>query len=178
MEGRERKGGSVTGRARRWAWVGAVAAVIFAGSALPERSIHRAIDPLVRLVRPDAETPVLAPWRRRAKNAAHLLEYALLAVVSALAVRPVVRRRGAALLLALVLSAAYAASDELHQTLNPGRTARLSDWTLDVAGAAAGLASLVVWERRPGRPGRPDAAPGQMSRDRRASTTTKSSASA
>jgi VanZ family protein len=157
----------------------AVAAAIFAGSALPERSIHNVVDPLVRVVRPDAETRLLAPWRRRAKNAAHLLEYALLAVVVARAIRPRTRRRGTALLLALGLTAAYAGTDELHQTLNPGRTARLSDWALDVAGASAGLASLILCERVTGTSrGTARRAADQRSRESRASTTTNSSASA
>jgi VanZ family protein len=156
-----------------------VAAIIFAGSALPERSIHRVVDPLVQVVRPDAQTPLLARWRRATKNFAHLAEYALLAIVLAHAVRPLARRRTTALLLALGLAAAYAATDEFHQALTPGRTARVSDWMLDLTGAAAGLAALTLWERRARRSERPAAAAGvQSSLDSRASTTTKRSAPA
>jgi VanZ family protein len=42
------------------------------------------------------------------------------------------------LLASLLLSALYGASDELHQSLVPGRTPQVFDWMVDVAGAAAG----------------------------------------
>jgi VanZ family protein len=42
------------------------------------------------------------------------------------------------LIASLLLSALYGASDELHQSLVPGRTPQVFDWMVDVAGAAAG----------------------------------------
>jgi VanZ family protein len=126
--------------------------VIFAGSSLPERSIAQVVDPVVRSVSTQAEGRVLGLWRRRAKNAAHLLEYACLAVAIGVALGPGRPGRGAApLLLALALTAAFAVTDELHQRLQPGRTARLSDWALDMAGASAGLVVLAALRRRSGR---------------------------
>lgn len=56
-------------------------------------------------------------------------------------------------LTAIVLSAAYGASDEFHQRFVPGRTADLADLAADAlgAGVAVGLAWLVatLWRRRP-----------------------------
>jgi hypothetical protein len=136
------------GTRRRWCAAAAVAAIIFAGSTLPERTIHAAVDPVVHSLRPNAEFEVFAAWRRRAKNAAHLLEYAGLAIAVAAALRPLRERRSLGMLaLALGLVAAYAVTDELHQSLRPGRTARVSDWALDVAGASAGLGLLAARDR-------------------------------
>ena len=49
-------------------------------------------------------------------------------------------RRGVLPWLAVLMGAAYGASDELHQLLVPGRSATLLDWLADVAGATAGVA--------------------------------------
>jgi VanZ family protein len=80
------------------------------------------------------------------KKAGHFTEYAVLAALSARACsagRPL--RRGD-LWRALLLALFYAASDELHQSFVPGRTASLFDWLVDALGA--GLALLVMAWRR------------------------------
>lgn len=40
-----------------------------------------------------------------------------------------------AVLAALLVSSAYAASDEFHQSFVPGRSATVRDWAIDTAGA-------------------------------------------
>jgi VanZ family protein len=48
---------------------------------------------------------------------------------------------------AVALSSLYGATDELHQTLVPDRTATVSDWVTDTAGAIAGVL-LCLWVTR------------------------------
>jgi len=100
----------------------------------------------------------LAPWATSAqlealhwlvRKIAHLSEYAILA---ALWLRALVRGRGLsprnAGLIALAISAAWAALDEVHQSFVPSRSASVADVALDTAGAlvALGIASL-GWRR-------------------------------
>lgn len=75
----------------------------------------------------------------------HFGEYALLCV---LWWRLVALRAGAgrAALVAFLATAAYAASDEYHQTFVEGRTGSPLDWAIDAAGA--GAAALVLRARR------------------------------
>jgi VanZ family protein len=60
-------------------------------------------------------------------------------------------------LLAWLLTVAYAASDELHQSFVPGRRASLVDMGIDAAGAACALLLCLffglrrLWRERPGR---------------------------
>ena len=61
----------------------------------------------------------------------HALEYALFYILAWKALPP--RRR---FLSALLLTAAYAGSDELHQHFVATRTASLMDWLADLAGGA------------------------------------------
>jgi VanZ family protein len=81
------------------------------------------------------------------RGLAHLVEYAILALlVYGLRVekqRELWRPRWAAFCLAV--AAAYALTDELHQSLVPGRHASLLDCGLDATGAA--LAMLIPYTR-------------------------------
>jgi VanZ family protein len=72
------------------------------------------------------------------KKTGHAVAYAILCALAARGLhdgQPLQWRR---LLAAVAMSALYGASDELHQSLVPGRTPRLFDWLVDVSGAAAG----------------------------------------
>jgi VanZ family protein len=93
----------------------------------------------------------------------HVLEYA---VLGALMLRALARATWAGVtvsttLLAFLLSVAYAATDELHQSFVPGRAAELLDLASDAAGAAAAAAMTWAWGIiRPNSPaGRPPHAP-------------------
>ena len=66
----------------------------------------------------------------------HALEYALLCFLWWRALRTVARS-GRAVLIAFVVSAAYAATDEYHQSFIEGRTGTPVDVAIDVIGAAA-----------------------------------------
>lgn len=70
---------------------------------------------------------------------AHFLEYAILAVLCWLAVRKTSRLAPWAVAIAFTIAALYALSDELHQTVVPGRVADWRDWLSDVAGATVAL---------------------------------------
>ncbi len=80
------------------------------------------------------------------RKCAHLTEYAVLAW---LIWRPLNARgpgegrewRWSRAVLALLLAALYAASDEYHQTYVPSRQGSVADVALDTCGAAAGLAA-------------------------------------
>lgn len=74
----------------------------------------------------------------------HVGEYALLCGLWIRALRPSVAH-GKALALALVVTLAYAISDELHQTFVDGRSGAPLDVLIDAAGAA--LASLWLHRR-------------------------------
>ncbi|MBR2100724.1 MAG: VanZ family protein [Eubacterium sp.] len=47
-------------------------------------------------------------------------------------------------ILSLVLTSAYAATDEFHQLFVEGRACQFTDWLIDTAGALAGLAAFAV----------------------------------
>lgn len=83
------------------------------------------------------------------KKSAHFLVYAVLARLYLRALGFHRRVPGPPAVLALLLAAAYAATDEFHQGLVPGRTPSPTDWLIDCAGAGTGLALRQVAGRRP-----------------------------
>lgn len=74
----------------------------------------------------------------------HAGEYALLTFLWWRALRPLLRRRPA-VLSAIVIAIAYAASDEFHQSFVSGRHGSPVDVAIDAAGA--GLAAFLLWRR-------------------------------
>src|SRR5205809_1136160 len=124
----------------RWLPVVAWAGVIWtlsSGSFSGERT-GTVILPLLSTLFPSATPGQLVVVHEDIRKLAHFVEYLILSVLlyRALDVEP----RGSlrAGVLALCLAGLYAGSDELHQWFVPGRGARVSDWLLDVSGAAAG----------------------------------------
>lgn len=92
------------------AWMG----VIFAFSSLPAEAVPGRFGPL-----------------------AHFLEYALLGTLVYVAARTNARD-WRAVAFAILIAAAYAATDEIHQAFVPGRMPDIADWGLDVLGANVG----------------------------------------
>lgn len=84
--------------------------------------------------------PVEVWWSGSFSWIAHFTEYVVLASFLWLALRssPWLSRRATAI--AFTLTALYALSDELHQSVVPGRSPDVRDWLVDIAGAA-----LAVW---------------------------------
>ena len=76
------------------------------------------------------------------RKAAHMSEYAILAILLGLTIREY--KKEPWLLLALTATAAYAATDEFHQLFVPGRSGQLKDVLIDTAGGALGLVLLAL----------------------------------
>lgn len=76
------------------------------------------------------------------RKAAHMSEYAILAILLGLTIREY--KKEPWLLLALTATAAYAATDEFHQLFVPGRSGQLKDVLIDTAGGALGLDLLAL----------------------------------
>lgn len=77
------------------------------------------------------------------RKAAHMTEYAILAVLSLQFFGSFSLRGRAPYGAALALSAAYAMTDEFHQLFIAGRSGMAGDVCIDTAGAAIGL--LLAW---------------------------------
>ncbi len=122
-------------RGLRWGLVLAWMGLIFVLSAQPDMVHH-----------PDNVTDIVL------KKLGHLTVYGILAGLVWWALlaqaRPLDRR---VYLIAFALTVLYAASDEWHQTLVPGRNGNIYDWTVDVAGAGIALVGLRIWLLRRGR---------------------------
>lgn len=76
------------------------------------------------------------------RKGAHFLEFAGLAVLLFIALR--LSFGYCRPILALIVAAVYAASDEIHQLFVEGRACRIFDWFTDCLGAASGLAALCL----------------------------------
>ena len=88
---------------------------------------------------PKAALPSYGIWDLLVKKGAHIVAYALLALLA--------RRAGLAPGPAAILAALYAAGDEFHQTFIPGRNGTVVDVFIDLVGVALGLL-LYPWLQR------------------------------
>ena len=122
-------------------------AIIFAGSTdlMSAEHTSRIIVPLLRWFFPTISPLTLVRAEFFLRKAAHVSEYAVLAVLLYRAFVHTVFRSRRALSAGIVLlsCAAYAASDEFHQSFVPSRTATLRDVMIDLCGAT--LAVLCYW---------------------------------
>ncbi len=110
--------------------------------AFSQDSTSRYLAPLLRWLLPALSADALRDVEHVVRKAAHLVEYAVLAVLAQRALRLTTRRGLASqLLLALVLVSGVAALDEALQSRLPSRSGRLGDVALDAAGALLGLAA-------------------------------------
>jgi VanZ family protein len=129
-------------------WMG----VIFMASTGLGSSAHTSliIEPLIRWLDPGISPEALERAHLLVRKGGHLSEYALLALLALRAARlsapaghapSFVRAAG----IALLVSTAYAATDEFHQSFVPERTSSAWDVLIDATGAltALALAALV-----------------------------------
>jgi VanZ family protein len=127
-------------------WMG----LIFSGSTglLADSRTSRFIEPVLRWLWPGLADERVWQWVYVIRKAAHVTEYAVLAVLLVAALNRTFRlcppawswRRAG---LALVVCGVYAVSDEWHQSFEPTRYASWRDVGFDLAGATLGLG--VLW---------------------------------
>jgi VanZ family protein len=135
---------------RYWAPVLVCLGLIFAASSdrLSSRHTSRILRPLLRWLKPDISEAAIDRVQFGVRKAAHVAEYAVLAILFWRAwrkpakheVRPWLWKEAG---VALAFAVAYAASDELHQTFVPSREGCFEDVLYDTAGALLGL--LFLW---------------------------------
>jgi VanZ family protein len=127
-------------------------ALIFYAStnAFSAANTSRIIEPLLRWLYPRITAAQLAQAHFIVRKCAHFTEYALLALLAARAflssTKNLLRRHW--LICALLLVAAYALTDEYHQSFVPARTASIYDSMIDTTGGACALLALAAWRRR------------------------------
>lgn len=128
-------------------------ALIFIGSGNALSSAHtsRFLGPLLHWLLPHAAEATVDRLQFAIRKCGHLTEYAILAGLYWHALGPAGsggprpwRWHDAGL--SLVLAAAYASSDEFHQSFVPSRQSSVGDVLIDTAGALASL--LLLWAFR------------------------------
>ena len=109
----------------------------------------RFIRPILHWLFPQMSDETLQTVHFAIRKSAHFMEYAILGLLLWRLVHfdpALAAMRSREFLVALLLAALYAASDEFHQSFVPGREAAVRDVLLDSSGAAFGLAAL--WATR------------------------------
>lgn len=76
------------------------------------------------------------------RKAAHMTEYAILALLSFLFYGTMGKQGKMCYLLSVVTAAVYASTDEIHQLFVPGRSGQVRDVCIDTTGAVIGLLLL------------------------------------
>lgn len=136
-------------------------AAVFALSAQPASISMDETDALITLPKQvfDAAHPELADsfaylelFRVAARKTAHFMEFATLSIWAAWLLHLYEKNRP--FIAGGAFSSLYAATDELHQLVVPGRAGLFSDWLIDSAGAALGAVFLwfflIFWKPNKG----------------------------
>lgn len=113
------------------------------------------IEPVIKWLKPDITPEHLDLVHLVIRKCGHLTEYAILGW---LLLRALKRSRPAisqakAVGIALLIAAAYASTDEYHQTFVPGRTPAVHDVVIDTTGAFLALAAASLQGKRKSRQG-------------------------
>jgi VanZ family protein len=130
-------------------WLG----LIFVGSTdlMSAEHTSRIIGPILRWIKPDISAATIARVQFFVRKAAHLTEYAILAMLLWRAQRgstPWQTKIPILFLIASVACAVFAASDEFHQSFVSSRTASAADVMIDIGGALVGLTICLVFAAR------------------------------
>ena len=122
-------------------------ALIFIGSTdlMSAEHTSRIIGPLLHWLFPTISPLTVLRVQFFMRKLAHVSEYAILAVLlyRAFVHTALKGRRALSAGLVLLFCAAYAATDEFHQSFVPSRTASLRDVMIDICGAM--LAVILYW---------------------------------
>jgi hypothetical protein len=137
---------SVRRRIGPWIAAGLWACLIFSASTGNFSSEHtsRYIVPFLQWLLPHASLSTILFLHLAIRKSAHVTEYFIFSVLLWRAIRSERNQwqfRWA--LLAVLIAAVYASSDEFHQLFVPGRSASVHDVMIDVSGAI--LAQFVIW---------------------------------
>jgi VanZ family protein len=79
------------------------------------------------------------------RKSAHFSAYLVLAILVLNALRMGGPLKGKSFVLAFVICALYASSDEFHQLFVPGRGAQVTDVCIDSSGAIVGIGLYILW---------------------------------
>ena len=128
--------------------------VVFTMSTEVGSSEHsgRMLYSVLRFIDPHMSFATMERVHFLARKMGHVTEYAVLAVLTLRALRvlgdvPVARWSWPIAFVALGMSAAYGATDEIHQLFVPTRGPSVHDVVIDSCGAAVGLALAFWWKR-------------------------------
>jgi VanZ family protein len=130
-------------------------AIIFGASTNlgAPRNTSRIIAPILRLLNPNITDETIGKVQYGIRKTGHAVEYAILALLIWRARRKTIlpepktwHRRDA--IVAILVSALYAATDEFHQSFVSTRQASVWDVILDTAGAVMGIFLLWIIGRR------------------------------
>ena len=130
-------------------WMG----IIFVASTDLGSGEHTAsiIGPVLRWLLPNVTPEQLELAHHLMRKGGHLTEYGILALLVLRAVRgswlPAPERWWRAAGVALLVAAAYAASDEFHQSFVASRGSSPVDVLIDSTGALLALAAVGLWRR-------------------------------
>jgi len=110
----------------------------------------RFIEPILRWLIPNISPEAVEKAHFFIRKAAHLFEYGLLGLLLWRALRQTSlgatgKTPWKAAVAALVLSAAYAATDEFHQSFVPTRTASVRDVMIDTSGSLLSVSIICAW---------------------------------
>jgi VanZ family protein len=132
-------------------WMGVIFAMSTGLGASDNTS--RIIEPLLRWLLPHSPPETIGFMHFLIRKLGHLSEYAVLGLLArramAITLDPQNPARAGwkAAGFALLIAAAYAATDEFHQSFVPGRTPALGDVLIDTSGACIALIAVELWRK-------------------------------
>jgi VanZ family protein len=136
----------------KWVPVLAWMILIFAGSTdvLSADHTSRLLVPFLRWLDPQISFAMIAHINIVLRKLGHLAEYAILAALLWRALHVTLKSTATLLIgaIALITSALFAISDEIHQSFVPSRTPSQHDVLIDICGAIIGLAICWLLMRR------------------------------
>jgi VanZ family protein len=134
---------------RRWFPVAIWLAIIFVASTAIFTPEHTSafVEPILRTIAPNADAHTISRLHHLVRKIGHLVEYAILAALLARATLAMRATRGWWFVASLLLLAAVASSDELHQLFVPGRQGQIGDVLLDITAGLATLVPIALYRR-------------------------------